>query len=219
MIRLPMEGTRRSILEVLQKDGGRSVEELATAVGLASATIRRHLDILQRDGLVAFGVVRRKTGRPQYVFSLTEAGHAALPKEYEWLLRKLTAELVKLTPEDTATLNGRDVLVLAYRRTSERVLLAHGAEFEGQDSELRVATLVRVLEGLNFRPVRESTGQAILIRLLNCPFRSVALEDRAVCAFDASLISTALGADTDRRECIQDGDVACTYAVAKVGAR
>ena len=214
-----MEGTRLRILEVLQGDRSRSVEELAAAVGLASATIRRHLDILQRDGLVTVGETRKGTGRPLHSFSITEAGHAALPKKYEWLLGQLTAELAKLTAEDIATLSGRDVLALALRRISHQVLLAHRAEFEGQALEQRLATLGRVLEELDFSPRSEFAGQAILIHLLNCPFRSVALEDRAICVFDASLISTVLEADVDRRECIQDGDVACAYLVTASGTQ
>ena len=48
---------------------------MAQAMGLASATVRRHLDILQRDHLVSWTEARRQTGRPHYVFFLTENGH------------------------------------------------------------------------------------------------------------------------------------------------
>jgi len=49
-----MEGTRHRILQQLQKKTNDSVGGLAGSMGLAPATIRRHLDILQRDRLVAF---------------------------------------------------------------------------------------------------------------------------------------------------------------------
>ena len=88
-----MEGSRFRILQQLQKKTNDSVGGLAESMGLAPATIRRHLDILQRDRLVAFEEVRKKTGRPDYSFYLTEDGHQALPKSYDVLLRLLVDEL------------------------------------------------------------------------------------------------------------------------------
>ena len=55
------------------------------------------------------------------------------------------------------------------------------------------------------------------IRLLNCPFRSVALQNKAVCTFDLNLISTMLDLDVEREHCIHDGDSGCMYTAA-VGA-
>ena len=49
-----MEGTRFKILQLLQSNGNQTVDALATNIGLAPATIRRHLDILQRDRFVDF---------------------------------------------------------------------------------------------------------------------------------------------------------------------
>ena len=74
-----MEGTRLLILQLLQKNNSDTVEGLAKAIGLAPATIRRHLDILQRDRFVAFEEIRKKTGRPEYSFFLTHDGPETLP--------------------------------------------------------------------------------------------------------------------------------------------
>ena len=54
-----MEGTRLGILTLLQRQSA-TVDQLRTELGLAAATVRRHLDILQRDRLVTFQAVRRK---------------------------------------------------------------------------------------------------------------------------------------------------------------
>ncbi len=70
-----LEGTRLKILNILRSQGSVTVEDLAKDIGLASSTIRRHLDILQRDQLVAFDQVRRKLGRPEFAYRLTEHGH------------------------------------------------------------------------------------------------------------------------------------------------
>ena len=69
-----MEGTRLGILTLLQHQTA-TVDQLSTKLGLASPTVRRHLDILQRDRFVTFQAVRRKQGRPEHAYSLTEEGH------------------------------------------------------------------------------------------------------------------------------------------------
>lgn len=72
---MPSPSTRDIILEIIQNRKSETVNGLAQELSLAPATIRRHLDILQRDGLVTFTEVRHGTGRPEFSFSLTERGH------------------------------------------------------------------------------------------------------------------------------------------------
>ena len=116
-----MEGSRFRILQQLQKKTNDTVGGLAGAMELAPATIRRHLDILQRDRLVAFKGVRKKTGRPEYSFYLTEDGHQALPKSYDVLLRLLVDELGQMTATDLAGMDGRSVLETLFTRLSAQV--------------------------------------------------------------------------------------------------
>jgi len=58
----------------LQKQGSDTVDRISMTIGLAPTTILRHLDILQRDQLVAYNEIRKKTGRPEHSFYLTELG-------------------------------------------------------------------------------------------------------------------------------------------------
>ena len=59
-----METTRQTILSILRRRRRATVDELTKELGLAPATVRRHLDILARDSHVEVSQVRRKTGRP-----------------------------------------------------------------------------------------------------------------------------------------------------------
>ena len=124
-----MEGTRLRILQLLQKDGHATVEGLATGIGLAPATIRRHLDILQRDRLVGFDEVRKRTGRPEYSFYLTEDGQESLPKDYDRLLAMVVDEIGMNGPQFNS-----DQLV--------HILLAEVPDFE------RATAVQQALSGL-----------------------------------------------------------------------
>ena len=95
-----MEDVRWQILQLLQSGTAETVEQLLRALGLAPATVRRHLDILQRDGLVTYRLVRKKAGRPEYSYYLTEAGQESLPKDYHRLLGLLVQEMDSVAPPD-----------------------------------------------------------------------------------------------------------------------
>ena len=215
-----MEGTRRRILQILQKNVNDTVDGLAKAIGLAPATIRRHLDILQRDRLVAFEEVRKKTGRPEYSFHLTEDGQEVMPKDYDFLLNMLIQELTALPVEDTAGRDGEQILELVFQRLSAKVWDQYEDEekVKGRGLEYRLESLMRLLDQQDFFPESEVVEGTLQIKLLNCPFRSVALQSNAVCSFDAGLIASMLDVDLARDACIHDGDAGCTYS-AKIGAR
>ena len=212
------EGSRLRILQLLQRNASDTVEGLAKTIGLAPATVRRHLDILQRDRLVAFGEVRKKTGRPEYSFYLTEDGQEALPKDYDMLLSLLVQELTELTPNDMEGLNGEQLLELVFRRLSDKVCRSYEQDVSGKDLDYRLRTLMKVLTEQDFFPEAEVVDGTFRISLLNCPFRSVALQNKAVCCFDSSLVSAMLDVEVAQEACIREGDTGCMY-VAPVGDR
>jgi len=208
-----MEGTRLRILQILQKNTNDTVEGLAKGVGLASATVRRHLDILQRDHLVAFSEVRKKTGRPEYSFYLTEDGQEALPKDYSKLLSNVVKQLSELSESDTLGKDGSGILDLVFSRLADEVVKPIKAELAGKGLGERVASLERHLGEQTFLPEMEVVDGTLNIRLMNCPFRSVALESKSVCAFDLNVICSVLDMDVERHDCIHDGDSGCMYTV------
>ncbi len=186
-------------------------------MGLAPATVRRHLDILQRDRLVAFAEVKKRTGRPEHSFYLTERGQEVLPKKYDQLLGMLVEEISGLAVQDTDGIDGQGLLELVFRRLSERVAGGYREQLADKDLSSRLGVLVDQLARDDFYPEAEVVEGTLRIRLLNCPFRSVAMQNKAVCSFDLNLISNMLDLDVEREECISDGDGGCMYSAA-VGA-
>ena len=206
-----MTGTRLRILQILQRNSTETVDGLTSVTGLASATIRRHLGILQRDGLVSFSEVRKKTGRPQHSFHLTDQGQEALPKGYDRMLGLIIGQLALLTSEDTKSENGEQILLMAFQQLSEQVSREHAAEVDGKDLEHRLHALMRLLQQEKFSPEAEIIDGMLRIRLLNCPYRFAALQNKAICAFDSNLISALLNVDPTQEKCIQDGHSCCMY--------
>ncbi|MEX0762881.1 MAG: winged helix-turn-helix transcriptional regulator [Dehalococcoidia bacterium] len=203
-----MDGVERSrdrILAIIQRDGSANVAALSQQVGLAPATIRRHLDILQRNGLVSFTLVRKPTGRPEHRFSLTENGHESMPKSYGMLLADLLKDIGTLAPSELEGKSGSEVLRESFRRIGTRIGQQHAGTAE------KVGALMAVLGERGFMPDVEEGPTGVRVLLTNCPFRSAAREDSRVCGIDAAIISTVLDVPVRRVACINDGASCCTY--------
>ena len=203
-----MEGTRDRIVRILQREGAGTVDSLSKALGLAPATIRRHLDILQRDRLVTFSQVRKATGRPEYSFSLTEVGHEALPKGYDVLLMDLVEELGALGADEIGGRSGPQLLNVLLTRIGERV----AAEYRSGGADV-VQTLQAILDDRSFFPELERREDGLHIRVTNCPFRSVSRSHKVVCGFGKSLITAVVGSPIRQQAGIADGGLDCSYVV------
>jgi len=202
------EGTRDRIVRILLREGSGTVDGLSKALGLAPATVRRHLDILQRDDIVTFTQVRKATGRPEYSFSLTETGHETLPRGYDLLLADLLEELGALGADDVCGRSGAEIVGLALRRMGVRA----ASEYSRQHADV-ARDLQALLESRNVAPTVARRDGGLHIRVNNCPFRSVARLEHAVCIFCSSLISTFVGAEVRRESGIAHGADHCSYVV------
>ncbi|MFH1140800.1 MAG: DeoR family transcriptional regulator [Chloroflexota bacterium] len=211
-----MDGPRQEILKLLQRHDYASVDQLSKAVGLASATIRRHLDILQRDQLIAFHQVKKRTGRPGYTYYLTEVGQESMPKDYGRLLGRLLQEISNLPPADVTDRGGTDLLQLLFQRMASQTV----ARTQGTPDDpfpQRVAKAVAVLQQERFEPEVQEADGSMHILLHNCPFRSAALENRSVCTYDNLVLSNILGADASQEKCVHQNH-GCCYVFSRPSA-
>lgn len=206
---IQVDGTRLRILNLLQKHGQATVDSLAESLGLAAATVRRHLDILQRDQLVTFIEVHKRTGRPEYSYYLTPAGQESLPKGYDRLLGLLLRELASLEDGALQGKSGREVM----RLLLDRVACSLAAPFQrpGATPQERVAQLTALLRQYDFSPEVEQVEDVVRVHLHNCPFRSVALAEGDVCRLDRTLISSLVNGPVEVERCISTGAHSCSY--------
>jgi predicted ArsR family transcriptional regulator len=172
-----VEGTRERILAILRRSDGATVDELASEVGLAGATVRRHLDVLLRDGHVAIRQAKGRTGRPRYVFSLTEAGADLFPHHYVRLTHRLLDEILSLDRRETEGRDGRALAGLVFERMAERLALEYGPRLRGGGLEERARRAAALLaeEGIDFEvmPTPGDGEGAVQLVGRGCPCRRV----------------------------------------------
>ena len=116
-----ISGTRLKILAILQQQGSMNVDGLALEIGLSSTTIRRHLDILQRDLLFSFDHVREGSGRPEYVYFLTEDGYESNYRDYKGLLIDLLTQISALSSTDLTNKDGKELVSFLITRIADPV--------------------------------------------------------------------------------------------------
>lgn len=182
--RRALAGTSRpGILRLLREGGALNADELAERVALHRNTVRAHLAVLERAGLVEREVDRAgRPGRPRIRYRATpepETGYLLLSRILSDQLARSRAKVA-----DRMVAAGR-----AWGRSEveARVPMADRGE--------PVEAVVRLLDALGFGPeVRQGRG-GVRVLLHACPFREVAEEHpEIVCSAHLGLIRGALDA-------------------------
>jgi predicted ArsR family transcriptional regulator len=192
-----VDNTRTKIMDLLRRRREATIDDLTTALDLAPATIRRHLDILQRDGYVTVRPVRRETGRPHYAFSMTEAGEDLFPRHYVRITSRLIEEILALGPEDTAGRSGHDLAAVIFDRMAQRLVKAYGPRISGAlDERLRQVARLLAGEGLSLE-VEQHDGEWFIVGS-GCPCQRVTRGESEGCSHDERLLQALLRADVSR---------------------
>lgn len=181
---------RRRLLELLRAgEAPRDAQELAAATGLHVTTVRFHLDLLRRAGLVdSHSQLRGTRGRPRTVYTAVNHAEAG---GYPALTRLLAAHLAD-TPEARAV-------------RAEQAGMDWAAEFTAEtdrssqvDAYEAARTVTRLFAELGFDPELVGEEEDRQIRLHACPFRDAARANpEVVCSVHLGLLRgtlTRLGA-------------------------
>jgi predicted ArsR family transcriptional regulator len=176
--------SRRRLLHVLRNVAAPAdIKALAADAGLHANTVRFHLDVLVKAGLVVERTERRGArGRPRTTYEAAVPAEAAVDG-YRLLAGVLTQYLDQVGEGGTAERAGR-----AWARR----LLPSDAD---QQVELATATrrVVALFAQMGFEPEAVPHGQGSRVLLRACPFRELAEEHPGVvCALHLGVLRGAL---------------------------
>jgi predicted ArsR family transcriptional regulator len=193
-------GTRERILVLLRRHGRLSAPGLAERLQLTSVGVRRHLALLERDGLVVSAIEKPKRGRPTAVYRLTDAGLETFPRHYDEVAREA---LAFLKDRDAATL----AQFLAWR--NERLAASYAARVDGATLAERTDALAEVLNEQGFMAEVEPADGGLRLCQHNCTVEHLAAELPDLCTSEAELFERLLGTRVERETTIVDGAVRC----------
>lgn len=203
-----MQATRREILDILKRNAGSTVDELAKSLRLSPMCIRQHLALLERDGLVSPREVRRRTGRPHYFYTLTEKSDDYFPKSYDKLADAILAEIRER--------QGADWVQQLMVGIGQRLGAQYALQLAGKPLEERLTAVVGILGDGAGLGNWEKDGDSYLVRLFDCPYHRVSLQHSEVCSLHAQVLNQVLDTEVQREENMARGDLRCTYRVRPV---
>jgi predicted ArsR family transcriptional regulator len=202
-------GTRERVMALIMERGATTAADVASALAITPAAVRRHLSALARKGLVATRERRaygaRERGRPAKVYVPTDAGRNDFVHTYDALAIDLLDYLRQQAGPDAvggvrprSLRRGRAALSRASRRSrGDAVGGAHGPAVR------------RRLHGVVLHPVR--AGHQLCQRPLPGRPRRRALPE--LCVAEAEAFGRLLGSHVQRLATIAHGDGVCTLHV------
>lgn len=200
-----MQETRQRILEIIKMRGQATVNELTRELGLTPVTIRHHLDVLYRDGLIGPPQVLHKAGpgRPQHIYRLAGEAEELFPKKYDRLTDALLEELeARMSSEEL------DAII---KGVAER--MASQVSAEG-DLSVRLGALLEFLNGLGYLATAQEEEGGYRIAVANCPYARVARRHALPCKVDVRLIALVTGVEPEWVQQIATGSERCVYRLA-----
>ncbi len=197
--------TRDVILHAIKALHQASVEDLAAAAHVSPVTVRHHLNTLQADGLITADSVRRKVGRPYFVYSLSEEGIELFPKKYFALSNRLLDELKQRFPAE--------MVAELLRGVVHRILEERSGEFEHLVGEARLNYLVALLNQEGFMARWEVTENGYRVVESSCPYLTIGYQHEEICTLDTTLIESIMQTDVQQHSCMLRGDTCCHFII------
>jgi predicted ArsR family transcriptional regulator len=196
--------TRERILLLLRRHGRLSAPRLAELLNINSVGVRRHLGLLERDGLVESTVGKPSRGRPAAIYRLTDAGLERFPRHYDEVAREA---LAFLKDHDAAALSQ----FLAWR--NERLAASYAGRVDGATLAERADALAEVLSEQGFMAEVESAPGGLRLCQHNCTVEHLAAELPDLCTSEAELFERLLGTRVEREATVVDGAVRCVTRI------
>jgi predicted ArsR family transcriptional regulator len=198
--------TRKVLLTMMKTKGPLSVSEMAKRLGVTEMAVRRHLNTMERDGLIEAAISRQAMGRPSHLYSLTVLADDLFPKNYHLLTLDLLDELLAHAGEEQVN--------RLFEGRKEKMLDKYADQMKGQTLEERVSELTEIQNAGGYMAnwEKKENGEYVLNEF-NCPIAQVANRYEEACKCELNLFRTLLQADVERTDCMTKGACRCSYRI------
>jgi predicted ArsR family transcriptional regulator len=207
--------TRDRVCRAVLEQGPVTATALAERLGLTPAGVRRHLDALAADDLVAVWgapVGRRGRGRPARRYIVTDRAHAVMSAGYDDLASSALRYLRTALGEDA-------VRAFAEQRVGElERRYRPDVDAAGKDTGRRADALAAALTSDGYaasvRPAAPGIpGLGAQLCQGHCPVQHVAREFPELCEAETDAFSRLLGVHVQRLATLAHGEHVCTTHV------
>jgi predicted ArsR family transcriptional regulator len=202
------DSTRGRVLLLLRR-GGRTVNDLAGALGLTDNAVRMHLTALERDGLIRASGTRPGTRKPNVTYDLTpEAEQQLFPRMYGPILRELLDELAE-------RLSARKLDEVA-RAVGHRLAARQRPSAPAGTLAERVTQALSLLGDWGGFCESEARDGKVVLRCSDCPLALVVAGHPEVCRLMETVLADSLGLPV-RHQCQAEPSPQCNFEIEVAG--
>ena len=196
--------TRDAVARSILENGPSTAAALSERLGLTSAGIRRHLDILVADSILDAREPRisstRGRGRPSKVFVMTDWGREKFEHSYD----DLAVAALKFISAQSG-----EHLVTAFAQSRADDIERKAASVLAQSSK-KLESLASFLSEQGYAASVGPRGNGEELCQHHCPIAHVAAEFPQLCETETEAFSKLLGTHVQRLATIAHGDGVCT---------
>ncbi|MGD6966322.1 helix-turn-helix transcriptional regulator [Rossellomorea vietnamensis] len=203
-----MKTTKDKILDLLKRETSLTVNDLIAELGITHMAIRKHLTVLEKDGLIQSSEIRQPKGRPLYSYSLTEKGERLFPKNYEGISVEFLQDI-----EDSF---GKDSVDALFKKREQRLTNQYRDQVQQQNSTLdKVLEIEKIQNEKGYmakaNQIDENTFELIEY---NCPILAIANNFKTACKCETEMFKKVLGTEEIKRvSCKTEGNNHCKFLI------
>ncbi len=201
-----LKESRSAILDLLKTNGAMGVEQLAERLEVSKVCVRRHLSLLESDGLIAYEQERHERGRPRFIYKLTDKARCFFPHIYDEFAKEVLVHVERQF--------GDGALLKVLSARADELISQLQIQFANLSFDQRVKTLIDVINVKGYlAETRKMKDGSYRLRQRNCPTESVAVAYPQVCEEEIRVYREALDCDVIRECRIAGGSQQCEYRI------
>ncbi len=203
-----LKESRSAIIDLLKINGAMSVEQLALELEVTKVNVRRHLNLLESDGLIAHEIEHHDRGRPRFLYSLTEKACCLFPQIYDEFAREVLVQIQRTF--------GDDGLQKVLSARADELIGQLKVEFTGLSFDERVRRLAKVMTAKGYlAEARRMKDGTYRLRQRNCPTERVAVSHPHICEEELRVYRETLECEIHRERHIVAGSRLCEYKIVE----
>ncbi|GAB4323416.1 MAG: iron-sulfur cluster biosynthesis transcriptional regulator SufR [Geminocystis sp.] len=201
--------SKEAILQYLLKENQASAQNIAEAMNISTQATRRHLKDLLEQGLIEYDLIRVKTGRPQYLYSLSRQGRDRFPQNYGEFAVSFLDTLTETVGENEVS----RVLQKQWEKKADN----YRKFMTGKSLQEKVTRLVKMRKEEGYMAelfIIEENPPQFFISEHNCAISDVAESYPQVCSHELEMFSSLFPEClVERTNWIHQGEHRCGYLI------
>ncbi|WP_059173835.1 metalloregulator ArsR/SmtB family transcription factor [Bacillus sp. FJAT-27445] len=199
--------TKERILELLKKESSMTVASFTSHLNITHMAIRKHLNVLETDGLVQSRELRQPMGRPLQIYSLTAKGEALFPKNYEGI----TLEFL----QDIQEIYGDGAVNELFQKREKRLTEEYSRKIGEKPNPEKIKEIVSLQNEKGYMATASKINDYTYELVeYNCPILTIATHYKTACKCETQMLKNVLKTENiNRVSCKADEDDHCRFRI------